>query len=86
MSTVVVELPDDIAARLAAASKERHVSASDVVREALEKTLPDLPADFQEDTRPLYDRMKDAIGCIDSGISDLATNKKYMEGYGRNPR
>jgi hypothetical protein len=27
--------------------------------------------------------MKDAVGCIDSGVTDLATNPKHMEGYGR---
>ncbi|MEH1772775.1 DUF2281 domain-containing protein [Nostoc sp.] len=26
---------------------------------------------------------KEFIGCIDGGPGDLATNKKYLEGYGR---
>lgn len=26
---------------------------------------------------------KEFIGCIDGGLGDLATNKKYLEGYGR---
>ncbi len=31
----------------------------------------------------LHDRMKDGCGIVDSGIPDLATNKKHMEGFGR---
>ncbi len=26
---------------------------------------------------------KEFIGCVDGGPGDLATNKKYLEGYGR---
>ena len=31
----------------------------------------------------LHDRMKDGCGIVNSGIPDLATNKKHMEGFGR---
>lgn len=31
----------------------------------------------------LHDRMKDGCGIVDSGVPDLATNKKHMEGFGR---
>ena len=31
----------------------------------------------------LHERMKSGCGIMDSGISDLATNKKHMEGFGR---
>lgn len=31
----------------------------------------------------LHERMKDFCGIVDSGIPDLATNKKRMEGFGR---
>lgn len=31
----------------------------------------------------LHDLMKDGCGIVDSGIPDLATNKKHMEGFGR---
>ena len=39
MSTLTVELPDDIAARLAAVSERRHVLPAQFVREALEQAL-----------------------------------------------
>ena len=31
----------------------------------------------------LHERMKNFCGIVDSGIPDLATNKKHMEGFGR---
>ncbi len=31
----------------------------------------------------LHDRMKDFCGIVDSGVPDLATNQKHMEGFGR---
>lgn len=31
----------------------------------------------------LHERMKDLCGIVDSGVTDLATNKKYMEGFGK---
>ena len=31
----------------------------------------------------LHDLMKDGCGIVDSGVPDLATNKKHMEGFGR---
>ena len=34
----------------------------------------------------LHDLMKDGCGIVDSGIPDLATNKKHMEGFGRSRR
>ena len=47
MSTLTVELPDDIAARLAAESEQRHVPPAQFVREALEKALEELEAKWR---------------------------------------
>lgn len=44
MSTVTVELGDDLAARLAAESEQRHVAPAEFVREALEKAFVELEA------------------------------------------
>lgn len=30
-----------------------------------------------------YDLTRDLCGSVDSGVPDLATNKKYMKGYGQ---
>jgi hypothetical protein len=31
----------------------------------------------------LHDRMQDLCGIVDSGLTDLSTNKQYLEGLGR---
>ena len=40
MSTLTVELPDELAARLAKASEHRRMRPAELVRESLETTLP----------------------------------------------
>jgi len=80
MSTLTIELPDDLAARLEAASAETRVRPEQFVRAALEKALPG-PAEKSEPTA--LEALHDLVGCIDSGVTDLATNPKYMEGFGQ---
>lgn len=76
MSTLTIELSDDLAARLAAASAQAQVAPSLLVQEALERTLPMADGSLAE-------KMKGLIGCFDSGVDDLATNPKHMEGFGQ---
>jgi hypothetical protein len=30
-----------------------------------------------------YDELQDFLGCVDGGDGDLATNKKYLESFGK---
>lgn len=32
--------------------------------------------------KTIFDVAPELVGCLDSGLSDLSTNKKYMEGFG----
>jgi hypothetical protein len=80
---LTIELPDDLAARLEAASAQTHVPPAQLVRAVLEKALAAPAADWPADGPSLYERMKNFIGCIDSGVTDLATNPKYLEGFGQ---
>jgi hypothetical protein len=38
----------------------------------------------QEEKEPIsaYEAAKEFAGCVDGGPGDLATNKKYLEGFG----
>lgn len=83
MSVLTIELPDDLAARLAAASEQAHVPPEQLVRAALEKALPAPAPDFPADGPSAYDLMKDGFGCVSTGLGDLSTNPKHMERYGR---
>jgi hypothetical protein len=80
MNTLIIELPDELAARLTEASTRRQLPPEEIVRLSLDRALP--PPELPAGGPSLYDLMKDAIGCIDSGVTDLSTNPKYMEGYG----
>lgn len=82
MSTLTIELSDDLAARLAAASERKHVPPAQIVQEALDRTLPGTQPEADADEPSLYDLMKDGFGCVSSGVRDLATNPKHMEGFG----
>ena len=80
MPTLTVKVSADLAARLKRASEQRGLTKSELARRAIEKEVPK-PV---KNARPsLYDLMKDGLGCVDSGVPDLATNKKYMKGFGR---
>ena len=83
MSTLTIELPDDLAARLEAASAQKHIQPAQFVRDALEKALPNPSPEFPADGPSAYDLMKDGFGCVSTGFGDFSTNPKHMEGYGR---
>ena len=80
MTTVTVKVSNELGARLKRISERRRVSKSLIIREALEEALGK-----QECAESLsaYDLMKDGIGIVKSGCPDLATNPKYMEGFGK---
>jgi hypothetical protein len=86
MSTLTIELPDGLAARLAAASQQQHVPPARIVQEALEQTLPVTTARSSGPPLPqpsALELLHDLVGCFDSGETDLATNPKHMEGFGQ---
>ena len=61
MSTLTIEIADDLALRLEKVSAARHVKPSQVISESLAKTLP-APAALET--------LHDPVGCFDSGASD----------------
>ncbi len=83
MSTLTLELSDTLFARLLAASKMRNVPPAELARETLERTLIGSAEHGEESLASAYDLMKDGFGCVDSGVNDLATNPKHMEGFGQ---
>ena len=84
MSTLTLELNDSLFARLLTASKARNLPPAELARETLERTLVAVqPLPEDDDGPSAYDLMKDGFGCVDSGLTDLATNPKHMEGFGQ---
>jgi hypothetical protein len=80
-----VELSDDLFRRVKSEAALRGKKLRDLVEEGLHLVLvtqgPKVSARKKRPT--VHDLMKDSIGIVDSGIPDLASNPKHLEGLGR---
>ena len=68
--------------RLEKRAKRLGVSKSRVLRDSLERELAALNGAVEEEPS-VYDLVKEDLGCVDSGLGDLSTNPKHLEGFGR---
>lgn len=73
--TVQARFDDKAQAALKRLTRSHGWTTSQALRECV------LLVDEQKNARP-RPRLT-GIGCFDSGVSDLATNKKHMEGFGK---
>lgn len=79
MTSLTIKLSTGLKSQLEAAARLRGRSVSAEVREAVEHRL----RRGRRTHKPsLYERTKYLCGCFDSGVKDLATNPKYLEGLG----
>lgn len=78
MTTITCKIPERLDAELEAAARQRRVAKSTIVREALEERLK---RSRTAQALTAYDLAKSVCGTL-RGPSDLATNPKYMEGFG----
>ena len=79
-----VELSDDLFRRAKSEAALRGKKFKDMVEEGLRKVLES--PDTVKKAKPAptaWDLMKDACGIFDSGVDDLATNPKHLDGLGR---
>jgi hypothetical protein len=92
MTTISLKLPEPLLARLEKESRARRTTKSSLVRECLEKQLPAKPSSLKELPKlppgeSFYDKalpiLKKAWTRRGRGLRDLATNPKYMEGFGK---
>lgn len=79
-----VEVPDDLYRRAKAAAALRGRKLKDLVEEGLRLVIekPDKAAQ----RRSLGELMKPARGIIDSGVPDLALNRRHLAEFGRGAR
>jgi hypothetical protein len=75
-----VEVPDELFRRVKAEAALRGKPMKDLVEEGLRLMLDKSARAGEGPT--VGDLMKDYIGIVDSGVTDLSTNPKYMEGFG----
>ena len=91
MTTISLKMPEPLLARLEKESRARRTTKSSVVRECLEKELPAArpPLDLPKlpPGESAYDKMLPILKKAwkrNRGLPrDLATNPKYMEGFGQ---
>ena len=82
MTTLTLKIPESMAAELAAKAKRLSTSKSAIARNALDQYLHD-PSSGEGQSAYDVAKALGFLGCIKDGPVDLATNKKYMEGFGR---
>jgi hypothetical protein len=79
MTTITCKIPETLDATLEQVARQLGISKSQVVRESLEQILPALA---KKRRLSLHDRWKHVCGMVRSGIPDLASNPKHLEGFG----
>lgn len=79
MTTVSFKLPEHLIKLIDKERRRRGVTKSALLRESVERMVS--PAKEKKDMS-CYDLTKRLIGSIKGAPNDLATNPKYMEGYG----
>ena len=79
---VTIKLPDDLYRKVKARSALEGRSVRAAAVELFQRWLKEKPGKDQGFVSA-YDLMKDAIGSLGSGLTDLSTNPKYLEDFGR---
>jgi hypothetical protein len=81
MNTLTIKLPADLDTRLQAASQQRKVSKSELVRRAIAAYVD--PSNEQSPPASALSLAGDLVGCFSGGPADLASNPDHMSGFGR---
>ena len=83
-----IDLPDELFRRVKSEAALRGRKFKDLVEEGLRLVVENGPAGAAEPAAPkpepsAHDLLKEWCGIIEGGPSDLATNKKYFDDFGR---
>jgi hypothetical protein len=79
METLSIKVPKQTKLRLKAVARARKTTPSTLVKAALDQVI-----EGNGKAVSFYDTVVDLVEmCEGSGISDLATNKRHLEGLGR---
>jgi hypothetical protein len=77
-----IEVPDDLYRRAKSIAALRGRRLKDLIEEGL-RLVVEGPRKARRE-QGLAELMKRARGMIDSGVPDLASNPRHLEGFGRN--
>ena len=79
MPTISLKVPESLASRLEDTARQKGVSKSTLIRDALEAYLQ---ADRAERAESALSQVADLAGIL-SGPEDLSVNKDYLRNFGR---
>ncbi|HVS70043.1 MAG TPA: ribbon-helix-helix domain-containing protein [Phycisphaerae bacterium] len=84
MVTVTVKLPADIAAKIEAEARARHLPKSALIRDSLQQRYaPTRNTSRKKQPAPtIFDRTRHLAGSVRRAPRDLSSNKKHLEGFG----
>ncbi len=83
MKTVTVKLHESQDAELERTAHSQRVSKSELIRRSLAEYLHRNPApQFRKRPPSLHDKLKKYIPKVGTGVPDLASNPKHLEGFG----
>ena len=80
MRTLTLKIPPELERDLELASREEHLSKSELVRRALAAYLNPRP---EPGFRSALDEAGDLVGCFEGGPPDLASNPRHLDDFGR---
>ncbi len=81
MSSLSIEIPEALKAKLIEAARSRGAPEAQLISEALQEYLSRHAVAPGEDSFTAL--AADVIGCAVGGPPDLSSNKKRLEGYGQ---
>jgi hypothetical protein len=83
VKTITVKVHEALDEKLARAATASGISKGELLRRSVDLYFASNPAPARASKRPsLHDRLKKYIPKKGTGIRDLATNPKYMKGFG----
>jgi len=81
MTTLTIKIPPQLEQEIVLASEREHLSKSELVRRALVAYISQRNAAVP--TRSALDQAGDLVGCFSGGPSDLSSNPRYLDDFGR---
>ncbi|MCF7668013.1 MAG: ribbon-helix-helix domain-containing protein [Akkermansiaceae bacterium] len=79
MMTISLKIPEELVSKIDAMARSKRTSRSALLREALEEKLKTMT---RKKNLSLYEQSADLCGKGKSGLRDLASNPKHLEGFG----
>jgi hypothetical protein len=78
MKTLSLKLPDELATRISTVARQKRSNMSEVMRNALEAYLANVPTPHKGS---VLDLAGDLVGAL-KGPEDLSNHDRHMRGYG----